>query len=182
MPLVSSFQVGPETFVTLAFQVFDAEGEPASGAEIVGVVFGMGGLLPAVDRAIEGKSEGDTVEVVLQPAEAYGKRDPRAIVEVDRGDFPTSVAPGDRFEMENDEGGILVVHVLDVQDDVVVMDTNHPLAGQEIHIRLEIQEVRPATSEELAASEALLDEDSIGISPGAAPISPERLIRGGARG
>jgi len=179
---VNGFQVGPETFVTLGFQVFDAEGEPASAPEIIGTVFGMGGLLPAVDRAIEGKREGDRVEVILSPERAYGKRDPRAIVEVDRADFPSSVAPGDRFEMENDEGGLLVVHVLDVQGDVVVMDTNHPLAGQEIRVRLEIQEVRPATSEELAAAEMLLEEDSGAIFPEAAPISPERLIRGGARG
>jgi hypothetical protein len=48
---MSGFQVGPETFVTLGFVVFDAEGEAASEPEVIGAVFGMGGLLPGIERA-----------------------------------------------------------------------------------------------------------------------------------
>lgn len=179
---MSGFQVGPETFVTLGFQVFDAEGEAASQPEVMGTVFGMGGLLPGVERAIEGKKQGDEIEIVLASKEAYGKRDPKGILEVDRSEFPKTVSVGDRFELENDAGGVLVVHVLDVQDEVVVIDTNHPLADQEVKFVVEIQEVRPATREEIEAQEALLDEDSQYLSAEVPDISPANLIRGRGRG
>ena len=179
---MSGFQVGPETFVTLKVRVFDAEGDPASDAEVLGVVFGMGGLLPGVERALEGREQGDRVDVVLPSDQAYGRRDPRAIVEVDRADFPPTVAVGDRFELENEEGAIVVVHILDVRDDAVVMDTNHPLCDQDIEVRTEILEVRPATSEEIEAAEALMAEDLGYIEAEVPPISAQSLIRGGARG
>lgn len=179
---MSGYQVGPETFVTLGFQVFDAEGEAASEPEVMGTVFGMGGLLPGVERAIEGKKEGDEIEIVLAPHDAYGKRDPKGILEVDRSEFPQAVAVGDRFELENDVGGLLVVHVLDVQDEVVVIDTNHPLADQEVKFVVKIQEVRPASREEMEAQEALLDEDTQYLAAEAPDISPASLIRGRGRG
>jgi FKBP-type peptidyl-prolyl cis-trans isomerase SlyD len=168
--------------VTLGFVVFDAEGEQASEPEVQASVFGMGGLLPAVERALEGHAEGDQVEVIVPPGEAFGARDPKAILEVDRSEFPESVSVGDRFEVENADGGLLVVHILDVQDDIVVMDTNHPLADQEIKIQVEIREVRPATGEEIEAAEALMTDDTDYLKADIPDISPSSLIRGGAKG
>jgi FKBP-type peptidyl-prolyl cis-trans isomerase SlyD len=179
---MSGYQVGPETFVTLSCQVFDAEGESASNAEVSAFVFGMGSLLPSVEEALEGHVAGETVEVVLPPERAYGGRDPQGILEVDRSEFPESVAPGDRFEVENDAGGLLVVHILDVQDDLVVVDTNHPLSGQEIKFRLEIQDVRPASKEEIEAAEANLAEDIEYLEADVPDITPGSLIRGAPRG
>lgn len=179
---MSGYQVGPETFVTLGFVVFDAEGEVVSEPDVIGTVFGMGGLLPGVERALEGKREGDQVEVVLPPGEAFGKRSARGVLEVDREEFPPDVQAGDRFELENADGGLLVAHVLDVQDEIVVIDTNHPLSDQEVKFRIEIREVRPATSEEIGAQEALMDEDTQFLQADVPDISPSRLIRGAARG
>ncbi len=157
---MSGYQVGPETFVTLRYQVFDAEGEAASEAEVLGCVFGMGGLLPEVERAMDGKLEGDRLQLKLDEKQAYGARDASKILEVDRGDFPPDVAAGDRFEVENEAGGLLVLHVLDVQDDLVVVDTNHPLSGQEVGISLEVLEVRPASHEEIESALLCLQDDA----------------------
>lgn len=179
---MSGYQVGPETFLTLEVRVFDAEGDPASEPEILGVVFGMGGLLPGIDQALEGHFEGDTVEVVLPPERAYGERKASAILEVDRAEFPPDVAVGDRFEVENEDGGILVVHILEVTDELVVIDTNHPLSDQEVRIQVQIREVRPATSEEISAAEAFLEEEVSYVQAEVPDISPASLIRGGARG
>src|SRR5690606_4831071 len=121
--------------------------------------FGMGGLLPRLEQALEGKREGDVVEVVLEADDAFGRRAASGILEVDRGEFPPDVSPGDRLELENEQGGLLVAHVLDVQDEIVVLDTNHPLADQDVKFRLEIQEVRPATGEEIVAQEEQMNED-----------------------
>lgn len=179
---MSGYQVGPETFLTLEVRVFDAEGESASEPEVLGLVFGMGGLLPGIDQALEGRREGDTVEVVLPPGQAYGQRKASAILEVDRSEFPDDVAPGDRFEVENEDGGVLVVHILEVTDELVVMDTNHPLSDQEVKIQVQIREVRPATSEEISAAEAFLEEEISYMKAEVPDISPASLIRGGARG
>lgn len=184
------YQVGPDTFVTLDYAAFDAEGDPvATGTSHLEVVFGRGQLLPAVERAIEGLSPGDRRTVVLRPEEAFGRRKPGAVLEVDRGEFPEDVAPGDRFEMENEAGAVLVLQVLDVGPDAVYLDLNHPLAGQDIRVDLAVLGVRPATSEELDAADRALEaaeegsQGSRGGGPLAMPPIPlERLLRGRGRG
>lgn len=183
------YQVGPDTVVTLEFAAFDADGDPiATGESRLELVFGRGQLLPAVERAIEGLSAGDRKTIVLRPEEAFGRRKRDAVLEVDRGDFPEDVAPGDRFEMENEAGALLVLRVLDVGPDVVYLDLNHPLAGQEIRFDLAILGVRPATSEELEAADRAIEAalESVDADRGTpvamAPIPLERLLRGRGRG
>jgi FKBP-type peptidyl-prolyl cis-trans isomerase SlyD len=174
---MSGFQVGPETFVTLHYQVFDAEGEAATVPELIASVFGMGQLLGPLERAIEGKLAGDKVDFTVPASEAFGKRDPSRIVEIAREEFPPDVKRGDRFEVENDQGGLLVVHVLEVSDDHVVMDTNHPLADQDARFVVEIREVRPATEAELEATRELMEEDSAYLAAEAPHVGVGSLVR-----
>jgi FKBP-type peptidyl-prolyl cis-trans isomerase SlyD len=174
---MGGFQVGPETFVTLHYQVFDAEGEAATIPEVIAAVFGMGQLLGALERAIEGKSEGEKVDFTIPPTEAFGVRDPSRIVEIAREEFPPNVERGDRFEVENEQGGLLVVHVLEVSDDLVVIDTNHPLADQEARFVVEIREVRPATEDELQAASELMEEDSAYLAAEAPHVGMGQLLR-----
>lgn len=186
----SEYQIGPDTYVILDFAVFDAEGDAVtSGAERLELVFGRGQLLPSLERALDGLSAGDRKAVTLRPRDAYGERDPKAILEVDRSEFPPEVAPGDRFEVENEAGAVLVLQVLDVGPETVHLDLNHPLAGQEIRIELAIVDVRPASAQELAEADAALEaeQDSPGGGQGtipvASPVIPlDRLLRGPARG
>ena len=144
------------------------------------MVHGFGELLPALEQSLEGMTAGQAKRVVLRPKDAYGPRHPDAVLEVDRAEFPPEVEPGDRYELENAEGGLLVLKVLDVDDSRVVLDANHPLAGQNVRFELRVLEVRPATSEESAQAEARLTD----VKPGrprpsqARCSAPERLIRG----
>lgn len=179
---MTGYQIGPETFMTVSCQVFDAEGEAASEAEVVAAVFGLGRFFPEVERSLEGKVEGDSVEITLPPGKAFGKRKAEGVLEVDRGDFPEDVAPGDRFDVENDDGGMLVLHVLDVQDDLVVVDTNHPLADQEVKFVVKVLEVRPASLDEITAAEAEMAEDIEFFEPKMPILSPESLVRGKTEG
>jgi FKBP-type peptidyl-prolyl cis-trans isomerase SlyD len=187
---VSQYQVGPETYVTLEFSVRDAEGESVAQASRLSFVFGRGQLLPVLERAVDGLSAGEKKSVTIDARDAYGKRDPKAMIEVDRSEFPDDVAPGDHFEVENEHGNLLVLRVLEVLSDAVVVDMNHPLAGQDIVVDVEILDVRPATSAELAEAEALLEE---GVSldaearahqqePSAGLLSIDSLLRGRTRG
>ncbi len=93
--------------------------------------------------------------VTLAPAEAYGLRDEALVREVGRDAFPVpDLAPGMRFQTPGDDGPEIVT-VLEVREDGVRIDTNHPLAGRTLHYRLEVLEVREATRAELAKGHPL---------------------------
>lgn len=197
---MSDFQVGPDTFVSLDYSVFDAEGDVVADGSRLACVFGHGQLLPAIERVLDGMRAGERRALTVKARDAYGKRDPKAIVEFDRAEFPEDVAPGDRFEVENDAGHVLVLKVLDVGPESVHVDLNHPLAGQDIRVELSVVEVRPATSEELLEAEralaAQMAEEERAFSSGPLPdgptpapfagapglVSVERLLRGPSRG
>ena len=187
-------QVGPGTLVALSYEVFDAEGELVDRSDRpLRIVSGYGELLPAVEQAIQGLGRGARKSVVLKPDQAYGRRDPKAILELDRDEFPPDAAPGDRFEFENEAGGILVLRVLDVDESRVVVDLNHALAGQKLEVQLLIEDVRPATAAELGRAEARLlaqksesgpppPEGSASLGPAVPALLPgERLLTGRSR-
>ncbi len=178
----AGFRIGPGMFARLSYRVFDAEQElvdESDPASPMPVVVGYGQLLPALERALDGLAAGERCTAVLAPRDAYGSRDPHAIIEVDRADFPPDVAAGDRFEAERDDGAVVVLQVIDVAEDLVVLDTNHPLAGQRVQYEVDVLEVRPATAEELDRAVERLEE-----APDRPPdglIPPERLLPGGGR-
>lgn len=176
-----STQVGPGTVVTLGYRVLDAEGEvvDASDPELPpALVFGYGELLPALERALDGKSPGDSVSVSVKSEDAFGRRDPEAVLEIARDDFPADVAPGDCFEAEAEDGEVVLMKVLDVSPELVVVDLNHPLADQTVRFELEVLAVRPAEAAELADAEERLSSAVAGGSP---LVTPERLLQGGGK-
>ena len=179
---VASAQLGPGVWTRLRYEVRDAEGEAIAGAPAeMGCVFGYGSLLPRLEQALEGLQAGDRRSVTLPARDAFGERDPEAFVEFDRSEFPAGVAAGDRFEAEQADGTPMSLQVLDVDEERVVVDLNHPLAGQPVRFDIEVLEARPATDDEIRLAEARLEEDeeSEGApGPGSgALLSPESLLR-----
>jgi FKBP-type peptidyl-prolyl cis-trans isomerase SlyD len=157
------FQLGPGVWTQLRYTAFDAEGELVEGTPTeVGAVIGFGMLLPAVEERIEGLSAGDKKSFELDAEQAYGPRDPRAEVEFDRAEFPADIAEGDRYEVEREDGVPLVLRVLSVGEEGVLVDLNHPLAGQRIRFEVEVLEARVATQDELTLAEAALLEEPDG--------------------
>ncbi len=160
----------------------DADGElVATSGGPSDVVIGYGELLPAVEQAIAGLLPGaelDSSSVRSRPmASGIPKPWSRSI----GSEFPDDVAPGDRFEAEGEAGETVVLQVLEVLDDAVVVDRNHPLAGLALSLRVVVEATRPATSEELAeAAAALLARQAEDRSPELIP--PGRLLKGGSRG
>lgn len=171
------FQVGPGMLVRLVYSVFDAEGEPVEAPDQEAeILFGFGQLLPELERGIEGLASGESRSLRLAPERAYGRRRKEGILEVDRSEFPEDVAPGDRFEVENEQGAVLVLKVLEVLSDAVVVDTNHPLADQEVRFEVRVEAVRPATEAEIEARVRAMEEPSNEPAPSNL-ISPDRLLR-----
>jgi FKBP-type peptidyl-prolyl cis-trans isomerase SlyD len=169
--------------VLLSYRVFDEEGEALHDVpDELSLVVGYGALLPAIEERLEGLRQGEQRTVELSPDDAFGRRDPKAVIEVDRDEFPPDVAPGDRFDAESDDGRPVLLQVLDVSDQAVVLDGNHPLAGQRVRFEITVREVRPASAEELAAAEKRLEvADDPGDSPLGSLVPVERLLRGPSR-
>ena len=99
---------------------------------------GAGQMIAGFDAAVLGMAVGETKTVRLEPAEAYGEYQDGLVVEVDRAAAPEGVAAGQQLR---DSLGRTVV-VLEVRDDVIVIDQNHPLAGQVLTFEIELVEIR----------------------------------------
>jgi FKBP-type peptidyl-prolyl cis-trans isomerase SlyD len=140
------------------------------------VVMGFGQLLPKIEAVLMGARMGETRTVKLKPREAFGDRDPAKIVEFDRDEFPEDVAPGDHFEAEQEDGGIVVLRVMEVLSDGVVIDLNHPLAGQSVSLALTVMDIRPASQDELETAQSQRKEAEGGRLSNL--LAPESLLRG----
>ena len=111
---------------------------------------GAGNIVPGLEKALLGKKAGDSLTAKVAPEEAYGPRHDGLIQTVPRSAFDgvDSVQPGMQFEARTQQGPLLVT-VTKVEPEQVIVDGNHPLAGQHLNFAVEVAEVREATEEEL---------------------------------
>jgi FKBP-type peptidyl-prolyl cis-trans isomerase SlyD len=145
--------VARNTVVTLRSELHDAQGERLSGpSEVTYLHGGYGGLLEALEGALEGKGAGEAVRLQLEPEQAFGDYD-AGLVRVEPAErYGEGIAAG----MEVEEDGRLYA-VTDVASGKVVLDGNHPLAGMALRFSMEILSVRPATPAEIAQGVSLPD-------------------------
>lgn len=124
--------------------------DSSNGGEPLSYIHGVGQIIPGLEKALAGKSAGDTVQVAVAPQEGYGERDAELlqVVPRDRFESPERVAVGMQFHAQG-AGGPQVVTVVGVDADNVTVDANHPLAGKTLHFDVKVLEVRDATEEEL---------------------------------
>ena len=121
-------------------------------------IYGMGMMIPAFEEAVMGLEEGEKFDFSITPENAYGEYNeehvldlPKSIFEVD-GKFDSEmVKEGNTIPMMDASGQRINGSVLEVKDDVVVMDFNHPLAGETLHFTGEVIDVHEPTAEEIAA-------------------------------
>jgi peptidylprolyl isomerase len=105
---------------------------------------GAGQVIPGFDAAVTGMSVGDRKTVTIPADQAYGPPRDEMIVEVPRGQMPPQITPrvGQRLQLGGGAQAMMVV-VREVRDDAVVLDGNHPLAGEDLTFALELVEVGP---------------------------------------
>jgi len=122
-------------------------------------VFGLGQMLPAFESNLSGLKQGDDFEMTLTAQDAYGEIDEEAIVELSKDIFVVDgffdeerFMPGNQVPMQTSSGQRLNGTIVDVDNDSIKMDFNHPLAGTNLHFTGKIIEVREATEEELMPS------------------------------
>ncbi|WP_018693160.1 FKBP-type peptidyl-prolyl cis-trans isomerase [Algicola sagamiensis] len=111
---------------------------------------GFGFLIEGLEKALEGKQSGDKLSVDVQAADAYGERADGLVQTVPMSMFgDVEVEVGMQFRATTDDGEQTVI-VIDVTDEEVTVDGNHPLAGIDLKFDVEILDVRAATEEELS--------------------------------
>jgi peptidylprolyl isomerase len=120
--------------------VFDS----SRGREPLEFQIGAGQVIPGFDRAVEGLAEGETREVRIEPAEAYGEPEDELVVDVPAEQFPEGAAPavGQQVQVQVAPGQNRVARIAAVGKDAVRLDLNHPLAGQPLTFEVELVEVR----------------------------------------
>lgn len=123
-----------------------------SNGQPLAYLHGFGNIIQGLENALLGKSAGDKLTVTVEPADAYGEYSSDAVQEVPRANFQgvDNIEAGMQFQSQTEDGHVMLVTVRDVQGDIVVVDANHPLAGERLTFDVEITEVRDATEEELA--------------------------------
>lgn len=108
-------------------------------------------LIPALEDALEGKAAGDKVSIVVEAGNAYGARDENKVQRVPKKIFPQDqeLQVGMPFSSATPDGTAVNVVITAIEEDEVVVDGNHPLAGIDLNFDIELLEVRDATDEEI---------------------------------
>ncbi len=163
VPHMSSLAIGPDTHVTLTYNLFDEDGDTvdrATAAEPLQYVHGYAQIVPGLERAVTGMHAGERQEITVPPDDAFGQHDEDGVFEVDKADFEGSedVGLGDEFVAQGADGNSMAMRVIEVLPDGFVVDTNHPLAGQTVRFQVEVNSVRAATEEEISTAQADLEK------------------------
>lgn len=101
---------------------------------------GEGQVIPGFERAVEGMSIGETKTVNIPVADAYGTRQDELVAQVPRSDLPQGMSPevGQQLEVTQEDGSSFPVLVIEVTDDSITLDANHPLAGKDLTFDLKL--------------------------------------------
>ncbi|GGW65196.1 FKBP-type peptidyl-prolyl cis-trans isomerase [Alishewanella tabrizica] len=146
--------ISQDKVVAIHYTVTDTTGnqlDSSSGGEPLVFLFGHGALIPGLEQALLGKQAGETFSSQIAAADAYGERHDQLVQAVPKSMFEgMDVAVGMRFRASGPDGREQPVIIIDVTEEEVVVDGNHPLAGIELRFDVEVVLVRDATAEELA--------------------------------
>jgi FKBP-type peptidyl-prolyl cis-trans isomerase SlyD len=151
-------QITADAHVTLRYAIaLEADTAPDCEADgqVTEFICGRGQVLPGLEAKLAGHADGERLDLVLPPAEAFGEHDPALDLRVPFSDFPENarevLKPGMRFRgpHPSEAGKIVAFTVTEIAGDEVVASGNHPLAGKTLRVACDVLAVRAATEEEL---------------------------------
>ena len=102
---------------------------------------GCGQMIPGFEDAVMGMENGDEKKFKLEPTEAYGDRDPKLAQKVPKDQLPNEVAPEMVLVVQLPDGVQIPVKVLEVSEEEVTLDLNHPLAGETLNFKIKIVDI-----------------------------------------
>ena len=142
-----------ETVVSFHYTLKNKEGETIDSSENqdpLAYLHGANNIIPGLEREIDGKSAGDQFEVKVEPKDAYGDRNDQLVRAIPLSQFENldQIKPGVQLQINSPQGAQRAI-VLKVEPENVLIDLNHPLAGETLHFEVKIEDVREATKEEV---------------------------------
>ncbi len=149
---MSEERVGKNKAVYVTYSIVKSNGEVYEQSDVpIGYVHGgKSDLFEKIEDALEGKSIGERVEVVLAPEEGFGAHRPELTFTDDIDNVPPEFRRiGAEIEFENEGGGSMKFHVTRIEDGKLTIDSNHDLAGETITFVVDVAAIRPATPDEI---------------------------------
>ena len=124
--------------------------DSSAGGDPMPYLHGADNIVPGLEAALAGAAVGDTVSVVVPPAEGYGERSGIPDQAVPRDQFPAEmeIEPEMQFIADADDGEMIPVWVTRVTTDEVYLTSEHPLAGENLHFEIDVVGVREPTESE----------------------------------
>ena len=156
-------KIQPKHVVSLTYDLYvkqdgGAEGlvESATEEQPLTFLFGAGQMLPKFEENLSTLSTGDSYEFRLSAEDAYGNYDDEAVASLPKEMFQGTDIPeiGSMLPLQDNHGNHFQGQVVSIAEDSVIVDLNHPMAGQELHFKGKIVNVRAATPEELSHGHA----------------------------
>lgn len=140
--------------VSFHYTLTDAAGEQmetSRNREPMDYLHGAGNIIRGLEKALEGKSAGDSFQVTVDPVDAYGERKPANMQRVSAKHFnkPQALKPGQVVALQTQKGPLQVT-IVKVGRFNIDVDANHPMAGQTLTFDVEVTGVRDSTAEERA--------------------------------
>ena len=145
-------QIGKDTVVSLSYELSDPSGKVIEKTKtpVTYLHGGYDGIFPLVEIALQGKGVGDSCKVTLEPDDAFGEYEADMVRTEPKKLFPENISVGMQFEGAIEGSNDYALYtVTEMGGDKVVVDGNHPLAGQTLVFSGTVTEVRAATGEEL---------------------------------
>jgi FKBP-type peptidyl-prolyl cis-trans isomerase SlyD len=124
--------------------------DSSSGHEPLEFLQGAGNIIPGLEQELYGMSMGESKKVIIQPEDGYGILDADAFIDVPREQFPGNIPleVGVEITVTDQGGNPMNARIDSVNDENVVLDFNHPLAGKELHFDIKIVGLRDSSNEE----------------------------------
>jgi len=138
--------------VALEYKLHLGDGEVIDASEPGSPLYyiqGEGSIVPGLERALEGLGKDDLKQVIVPAEDGYGPHDAQGVQDVPKDAFGGELPEvGNQYTARGPNGEVVPFVVKEIKEDVVVVDLNHPLAGQTLHFDIAVREVREATDEE----------------------------------
>jgi len=129
---------------------------------------GVGNIVPGLEKAIQGMKVGESKEIEVKAAEAYGVFDPENFVEVPKNEFPEDIPleVGTEIGVNDDDGEVLTAYIEEVDLEKITLNFNHPLAGKDLKLKVKITDIREASADELEHGHIHYDEHECSCGEG----------------
>ena len=144
--------IAMNTVVSITYELRDTDGNilESTSEPVTYLHGGYDNIFPKVEEELHGKTVGDTLTLVLEPADAFGDYDEELVQIEPISAFPTDkLEVGMQFEGEDPTGDVVLYTITDIGDGKVVVDGNHPWAGERVNFRCSVTDVRAASQEEI---------------------------------